>query len=397
MQIARDVHWVGVLDPQLRIFDVIVQARWGTTYNSYLVVGQEKVALIDTVKAGFEHSFFEKISQVTGIDKIDYIVLNHLEPDHSGALGALLQKAPQARVVVSRNGAHFVRNLLNRELDLITVGDGDSISLGGKTLQFISAPFLHWPDTMFTFLAEEGILFPCDAFGCHFCHEAIFDDLVGDFSQARKAYYDQIMRPFGEYVLKAYDKIKDLDIEMVAPSHGPVLRTDPRRYIDEYVTWSSAAKPGSTREILVLYVSAYGNTEMMARAVVEGAVVPGVAASIINIAQFDPAEMLRRVDAADAIIIGSPTINGDALKPVWDLLSGLATIKLKGKVGAAFGSYGWSGEAVKMIEERLKGLKFSVVEPGVRAVLTPKEEALSQCRDLGRRVAEAVKAGVRGH
>ena len=395
MRIAKDVYWVGVLDPQLRIFDVIVQARWGTTYNSYLVLGQDKTAIIDTVKAGFERTFLERIANVVEPSKIDYIILNHLEPDHSGALPALLEQAPKARIVVSKNGAHFVKNLLNQDLDAMVVGDGDLIDLGGRTLKFISAPFLHWPDTMFTFLAEDGILFPCDAFGCHFCHEALYDDLVGDFHDARKAYYDQIMRPFAEHVMKAHEKIKDLPIRMIAPSHGPILRSEPWRYIDEYVSWSApisdVRRSGArSREILVLYTSAYGNTERMARAIVEGAVAPGVDVSLINIAQLDMSEMLPKIEAADAIIVGSPTINGDALKPVWDLLSSLATIKLRGKIGAAFGSYGWSGEAVKMIEERMKSLKFKVIEPGIRAILTPDEEALRQCRELGRKVAEMV-------
>jgi len=388
LSIAQDVYWVGVLNPDLRVFDIVMHTAHGTSYNAYLVRGQ-KTALIETVKHGFDDEFLAHIRALVDPRAIDYIIVNHTEPDHSGALDRLLQEAPGARLIASRTGEHFVRHILNRDAPLSKVGDGDSLDLGGKTLRFVSAPFLHWPDTMFTYLEEEQILFPCDVFGAHYADERLFDDQVGDFSDEWRYYYQVIMRPFKDKMLEALDKLQGLPIRMIAPSHGPILRTNPQRYIELYRAWSENPHRAPGNRVVVAYVSSYGNTRRMAEAVASGAQEAGAQVLLVDAENRDPASLLDDIEAADALIVGSCTIAGDAVKPIWDLLASLATLRLKGKLGAVFGSYGWSGEAIPMLEERLKGLKLRLPEPPVKAILSPTAADLQACRDLGRRIAQA--------
>lgn len=383
--IREGIYWTGVLDPDLRLFDILFPTEGGTTYNSYLVQG-EKIAVIDTAKGRCYDQFLSNVSSLVDPEDVDYIICNHMEPDHSGSLAAFLEEAKNARVVVSRTGEHFVGNILNADVSPLKMGDGDVLDLGGKTLRFVFAPFLHWPDTMFTYAVEDKLLFPCDVFGSHYCDERMFDDLVGDFSGEFEYYYQGIMRPFKEKMLEAMDKIKDLDIEVIAPSHGPILRTDPWKYVTQYVEWSRPS-PTEAKKVLIFYAAAHGNTKMMANEVAKGANIDGVEVELFDLTETAPGDVLDRIETSQALIIGSPTINGDAVKPVWDLLSSLATIKLRGKVGAAFGSYGWSGEAVGMIEDRLKSLRFRIPEPGVKFTLVPTAEELKSCRDFGARIA----------
>lgn len=388
IEIKKGIYWIGVLHPDLRLFDVLFPTEHGTTYNSYLVKG-EKTAVIDTAKGRFYDQFLSNVKSLVDPKDIDYIVCNHMEPDHSGSLAAFLKEAKNAQVVVSRTGEHSVSNILNADVSPLKMGDGDLLDLGGKTLRFIFAPFLHWPDTMFTYAVEDQVLFPCDVFGSHFCDEQIFNDLVGDFSHDFEFYYRGIMGRFKDKMLQALDKIKDLEIEIIGPSHGPILRSDPWKYVNQYIEWSTPS-PTEAKKALIFYASAHGNTEMMAEEMAKGASIDGVEVEVFDLTETDPGEVLDRIEVAHALIVGSPTINGDAVKPVWDLLSSLATIRMKGKVGAAFGSYGWSGEAVGMIEDRLKSLKFKVPEPGLRFALVPTAEELESCREFGAKIAEGL-------
>ncbi len=390
VELKEGVWWTGVLNPQLRVFDIIMLADHGTTYNSYLVKGSEKTAVIDANKGSFSGEYLEMLRELTPLDKIDYVVVNHTEPDHSGSLGALLEAAPQARVVCGKNCVRFVANILNRDVDPMVVGDGDSLDLGGKTLKFIQAPFLHWPDTIFTYLEEDKILFPCDFLGAHFCDDRIFDDLMDDYSHAFEYYYLVIFRPFKQYVLEAIDKISGLQIEMIGPSHGPVLRSDPWKLVELYKQWSSTPAPGAEANLLVLYASAYGNTAMLAEKIAEGIRAAGVKVRVADIAGTELGMMIDLIEAADGMAVGSTTINGDAVEPVWNLLSHLATLKLRGKLGAAFGSYGWSGEAPKLIQDRLSGLKFKTPLEPYRVNLVPTEEDLAGAVAFGKDLAASL-------
>jgi flavorubredoxin len=391
VRVADGVHWVGALDPQLRVFDIIMKADHGTSYNSYLVTGGDRVAVIDAVKAPFYREFMQNISSLVDPREISYVVINHTEPDHSGSLARLLEDAPEAKVVCDRQCRNFVRNIVNRDVDPILVQDGDVLDLGkGVELSFIHAPFLHWPDTMFTYLQGEGALFPCDFLGSHYCDDRLFDDLVDDFSHAFEYYYQVIFRPFKRYVLEAIEKLKDRDIRIICPSHGPVLRSNPRDYIEKYREWSSLPAPEGEKTLLVFYASAYGNTAMMAERIAAGARAEGAKVMVMDAAATELGLMIDRIEAAKGIAVGSATINADAVEPVWYLLSHLATLNLKGKVGAAFGSYGWSGEAPKLIAERLKGLKFKVEEEPLRVNLVPTEDDLREAEEFGRRIARSL-------
>jgi len=391
-ELAPGVYWIGSIDRELRVFDVIMKAEQGTTYNSYLVKGKESCALIETVKAKFFDSYLSTVKTLVDPAQIDYIVMNHTEPDHSGSLGKMLVEAQSAKVVSSKNGVPFIKGILNRDIDVQVMGDNDSLDLGGVTLEFIQAPFLHWPDTMFTFVREHGVLFPCDFLGSHFSDERMFDDLVVDFSHNRKYYFDHIIRPFKEFALRALERIKDLPIRVIAPSHGPILRRDIEKYLGEYSEWCSVPLKSGRPKALVFYASSYGNTRRMAESVAEGCRSSGAEVSLFDLEVTEGADVLDEVEAADAMAVGSLTINGDAVKPVWDLLSSLATLKLRGKAGAAFGCYGWSGEAVKSIEDRFKSIKLKVPVEGVRAQMMVTDQDLDACRDLGEKLIKSLSS-----
>lgn len=396
LQIVPDVYWVGALDPELRSFDIILKTANGTTYNAYLIRGSEGIALIDTVKEGFEDEYFARLESVANYSEIRYIVLNHLEPDHTGALPELLKRAPQAQVIISQRAQAMLKALLKQgeaELAYTTVGTGDTVSLGDRTLRFLQTPFLHWPDTQCTYLENEHMLFSGDVFGCHFHDKRIFNDRVGDFRFSFEYYYAHIMRPFKDHVNDALDLIEPLDLSIIAPTHGPVLRDRPRLYVERYRQLSRPEFESELRDdeksLLIFYMSSYGNTARMAEAVFEGAERVGkVRVSLYDLEGGEVEPFVDLVESADAVAFGSPTINGDAVKPLWDLLSSFAVINLKGKVGAAFGSYGWSGEAVKMLEDRMRGLKMRVPVPGLRLKLIPTPEELEECRQFGQNLAE---------
>ncbi|HWI41402.1 MAG TPA: FprA family A-type flavoprotein, partial [Verrucomicrobiae bacterium] len=354
--------------------------------NSYLIRGRDKTAVIDTVKGRFREEFLEKVKQLVDPAEIDYYIVNHAEPDHSGSLASMLQLSPRAVVMCTQAAKTFLGNLMHAPFEAQAVRDGETIDLGGKTLRFILAPFLHWPDTMFTFLQEEGILFSCDAFGSHYCGAGLYDDEVPDFTADTRVYFDGIIRPFRDKVLSALDKIRHENIGMICPSHGPVLRANSRRYMELYEEWSRPPEEG--KKLAVLYMSPHGNTGKMALAVAEGARAAGMEADVRHINQITPAEIRDLLEQADVVAFGIPTINRDVPKPMWDVLSLLSTVKVKAVSAGVFGSYGWSGEACRIAEERLKGQNIKVPHPFVRNPFAPTDETLDACRSLGRALAE---------
>ncbi len=388
LKIKDGVFYTGAFDPDLRVFDIVIPTAHGTTYNSYFIQGSEKSALIDTVKLNTKDQLISKLSGLTDISKIDYIVINHTEPDHSGSLHIIKEIAKDATLVYSKNAHHFVKHIIKKDYNNITVGDGDSLDLGGKTLQFISAPFLHWPDTMFSYLKEDKILFPCDFFGAHYCDANVFNDLLADKDEAFEAfkfYFTHIMRPFKNYSLSALDKLKNYDIEIIAPSHGPILRKDLKKYIDWYMEASKASNPDSAvKKIAVIYASAYGNTEEMAKHIAKGANIDGLTeVSLINLVESDIKDVVDNIERADAVIVGSPTLNAKPPKPIFDMISSLVMLNVKNKRAAVFGCYGWSGEAVQMVQDILKSLRFIIVQEGLKIQMTPFEEDLLNCEKFG--------------
>lgn len=403
VQLVENVHWIGALDPELRTFDVILKTANGTTYNSYLVEGAEGVAIIDTVKEEFQDVFFAKIESLASYEEIKAIVLNHLEPDHAGAVPELLRRAPHAKVYVSVQGLKVLRAILKDDFDnytAIVVDTHDTVSLGNYTLRFLNTPYVHWPDTQCTFLEEKNILFSCDLFGCHFCDDRLFNDLVGDFRFSFEYYFDTVMRPFKSYVDRALNLVETLNITTIAPGHGPILRVHPGDYVHRYRQMTSPdlhrAVSGGEKSLLIFYISAYGATEDMAKAIFEGASkVKRARVSLFDLEGGEIQPFVNLIEEADGIVIGSPTINGDAVRLVWEMLSSLVSVDLRGKLGAAFGSYGWSGEAVGMIEDRMRGLKLRVPEGGLRFKLHPNEKELKECRGFGKRLAKHLTGQVK--
>ncbi len=388
IEIKPDLFWIGSEDPELRTFDDLFPTEQGTTYNSYLIKGESKIAIVDTVKHERADEFLAKVRKLVNPADVDYFIINHTEPDHSGSLAFMLQHCPKATVVSTQAARTFLGNLIHTPFASHVVKDGEILDLGGKHLRFIVAPFLHWPDTMFTLLEEDGALFTCDAFGAHYCGPSIFNDELPDYTKDMEFYFDCIMRPFKDKALAAIDKIRNERIEMVCPSHGPVLRKDPWKYIGYYENWCRPKEGGA--KVVILYLSPHGNTEKMARAVAKGAAIPGVEVVTEHISHVTPNEIRDLMEVADALIFGIPTINRDIPKPMWDVLAYLSTVRLKTNIGGVFGSYGWSGEACKMAEERLRGLNFKLPVPFVRFPFTPRPEGLEQCEAFGRAIAEEV-------
>ena len=392
--LSERVQWIGALDPTMRSFDIILKTPNGTTYNAYAVRGSEGVAVIDTVKAECAYQFFERLEAIARYDEIKVIVLNHLEPDHTGALPELMRRAPQAKLYISQSAQLMIKALLNQQdIDFISVGTGDTVNLGDRTLKFLHTPYLHWPDTQCTYLEEECILFSGDVFGCHFCDERLFNDKVGDFRFAFEYYYAHIMRPFRDHVINALELVEPLPINIIAPTHGPILRDQPKRYMQRYRELSGQRLQSEVnadeKTLVIFYISAYGSTTQMAQMIRDGAEqVAGVRASLYDMEGGDSDLFVDLVEDADGILIGSPTINGDAVKPAWDLVSSFAKINVKGKLAGAFGSFGWSGEAVRMLEDRMRGLKMRLPLDGVRIKLITSIDELEQCRRYGQEAGE---------
>jgi len=391
VMLAPDVHCVGVKDPGLTVFDIVIPTEYGTTYNSYLVKGTQKTALIDCVKRGFAGEFLNNIEEIVPVGKIDYVVVNHSEPDHAGALVDLLDRNPNVTVLLSRSAKTFVDNLVNAGFPFRIVGDNDELSLGGKTLRFINAPFLHWPDTILTYLAEDKILFPCDFLGAHYASPHTFNDELHEPANARKAfefYYGTIMRPYKENVLKACERLKDVPLEMIAPSHGPILRKDPRKYLAWYEERASASSRVTEKKVAIVYVSAYGNTAAMARKVAEGVAAAGLVPVLMNGVEVPVGEMIDRLEECVGFLVGTPTLNSNVPHPILQLIANLVVLNMKGKPASVFGSYGWSGEAIKTVQDILTSMRIKVSPEPIKVRMAPNDQDLQACVDFGKKFGE---------
>ncbi len=390
VEIISGVHWVGARHPDLEVFDDLFPTHNGTTYNSYLVRGRDKTALIDTVKAPFTEEFFSKVEEQLPLDQIDIVVVNHTEPDHSGALGALLERNPNLTVYCSKAAENFLKQLLHKPFKCHVVADGEKVDLGGRTLRFILAPYLHWPDTIFTYLEEERILFSCDAFGAHYCANKLFDDEILDFSADFYFYFDCIMRPFKDKIREALAKIEGLPLTMVCPSHGPIRRSSYLHAINAYRQWAAPPPRGDRPKALMVVLSSHGNTRSMASVIKAELEKQGIEVSQLPLSGMRDDDYRNALEQADVLLIGTPTIQRDAPPHVWHALSLISSVTPKAKLGAVFGSFGWSGEAVKMVEQRLEGLKYKLATGSISFRFTPTEENLAACRQFADQVANAV-------
>ena len=396
-QLTNDLFWVGNQDPELRIFDILMYTEFGTSYNSYVLKGSEKSVVFETSKVKFADQYIEKLTEIIPLNEIDYIIVSHTEPDHSGTIEKLLELNPKLKLVGTSAAMNFMKEICNKDFTSVIVKDGDKLSLGNKTLKFIAAPNLHWPDTMFTYVEEDGILVTCDAFGAHYSLEGVTNDAIpnrDDYESALKYYYEGIVAPFKSFVLDALKKVEGLKINMILTGHGPALTDNPMAVVEQYREWSTEKNPNTKKTIIVPYVSAYGYTETLAKKIAEGIqAYADIDVRLYDMVYADKEKVLDELYWADGILFGTPTIVGEALKPIWDLTTSIFAKTHGKKIASAFGSYGWSGEGVPNIMERLKQLGMKLYGEGLRIRFKPSEAQLQEAFEFGYGFGASVDAG----
>ena len=392
VKLKEGVYWVGVTDWAIRNFHGHeLSTHRGSTYNAYLIM-DKKIVLVDTVWGPFAEQLVENIRELVDPAKIDIVVANHSETDHAGALPVIMRHAPNAEVVVSKNGLTSVQGHFHENWKFRKVSTGDKINIGTNDLVFVEAPMLHWPDSMFTYLTGHNILMPNDAFGQHYATGFRFNDEVDQeelYEEALK-YYANILTPFSDRVIKKIDEViaLKLPVDMIAPSHGIIWRKDPLQIAMKYKEW--AAQAPEPRAV-ILYDTMWDGTKHMAEAIGDGLAEAGVDYKIFNLAVSDRNDVLVEVFRARTILVGSPTINNGPLPTIMPVLTDIKGLKFKNKVGAAFGSYGWSGEAVKAIEEHLAASGIHIIRDGIKFKWQPRPEELDACRAFGSELGEVTK------
>ena len=378
--------FTGALDHDLRVFDIIMYTEYGTTYNSYVLKTENHTVLFETAKAKCLDSWLEKVGEIAPLESVDYLVVSHTEPDHSGSVERLLELNPRLKIVATPCAIGFLKEIVNRDFYSIPVKDGQTLTLDDKTLEFIVVPNLHWPDTMYTYLREDKILVTCDSFGSHYACDGILSSAVTDqegYWKATKYYYDCIIGPFKSFMLDALERVRPLELDLICPGHGPVLDRNIPQMLDTYTQWSTVINPNPKPTVIIPYVSAYGYTGQLAQAIAQGIAQAGdIDVRSYDMVSADAAQVAQELLFADGFLLGTPTIVGEALKPIWDLTTGMFAATHGGKLASAFGSYGWSGEGVPHIMERLKQLKLKTVE-GFRVRFKPSEEQLAQAQEYG--------------
>ncbi len=389
-RIVNNVYWVGKNDWELRQFHGYeYSTHKGSSYNSYLIQ-EEKTVLIDTVFQPFSKEFIDNLAKEIDLKSIDYIIMNHAEPDHSGAISELLRLVPGTPVYCTENGVKSLKGQFHGEWNFKTVKTGDKLDLGnGKELIFIQAPMLHWPDSMFCYMTKDNILFSNDAFGQHFCTELLFNDLVNQSELYQEAikYYANILTPFSPLVLKKIDEVLkfNLPVDFICPSHGVVWRDNPAQIIHKYVEWASAYKEN---QITIVYETMYNGTRSIGESIVKGINSEDqvVDIKLYNIATNDLNDIITEIFKSKAVFIGSPTVNNGIMSHTAGLLEMVKGLKFKGKKGAAFGCFGWSDASTKIIMNLLKESGFEIVGESISCNWGPDEDAMQRAFDFGRSV-----------
>jgi anaerobic nitric oxide reductase flavorubredoxin len=392
-ELKNGIWWVGIVDWGLKHFHGFeLSTHRGSTYNSYLIA-DEKIALVDTVWSRFTSEFIENVREVVDPAKIDYVIAQHAESDHSGSLPAIMDLCPKATLVVSPRGQASISGHYHKPWKFHVVKTGDKISLGSCELVFIEAPMLHWPDSMFTYVSGKGVLMPNDAFGQHYATCLRFNDQVDQkelYEEALK-YYANILTPFSDMVLKKIDEVLalDLPVDMICPSHGVIWRKDPLQIVRAYQDW---ARQTPQDRAVVLFDTMWNGTRRMAEAIGDGLQREGVPYVLCHMGNSDRNDVVTKIFEAKAVVVGSPTVNRGPLPTLMPILEELRGLRFKNKIGAAFASYGWSGESLSIIEKRLEESGVTLVSKGVKALWAPSMEELAKCTELGREVGKAVKA-----
>jgi flavorubredoxin len=393
VEIAKGIYDVGVNDWNISDFHGY-STPYGTSYNAFLIL-DEKVTLIDTVKKGFERDLLRNISAIVAPEKIDYIISNHTEMDHSGGLETLMRAVGEDKpIFCSKMGKKNLSAHFHKKWNFQAVDNGGTLSLGSRTATFLETRMLHWPDSMFTYLNEDKILFSSDAFGQHYAGHEQFDDIIGDAIMPHaKKYFANILLHFSPLLLKLIRKVAEmnLDIQMICPDHGVIWRKNPSKIVEAYARWSRQESKGKA---IVVYDTMWHSTEAMADAISTGITEKGIEVRPMYLRKWHRSDILTEVMDAKAIVIGSPTLNNGMFPTVADFLTYMKGLRPQNKLGAAFGSYGWSGEAVKIIEKELAAMKFDIIDAGIRVQYVPDDDGHAACVEFGRGIGEAVKASV---
>jgi flavorubredoxin len=391
VEIAKGIYDVGVIDWTIRDFHGY-STHMGTSYNAFLVVG-EKIALIDTVKKSFADQLLRNIARIVDPSKIDVVISNHTEMDHTGSLPYVMEKVGKEKpIYCSSMGKKNLSRHFSEALNFQVIKEGEDLFLGDKTLSFIETRMLHWPDSMFTYLKEDKILFSSDAFGQHYAGHEQFDDVVGEKIMFHaKKYFANILLLYAPLILKLIERVTQLglDINMICPDHG-VLWRNPSTIIDAYAKWSR--QEDLVEKAVVVYDTMWHSTEQMALAIADGLHEEGIDVRPMKLREYDRSDIMTEVCDAKAVVMGSPTLNNGIFPTVADFLTYMKGLKPKNKIAAAFGSFGWSGESVKILEKELADMKFNLITPGLKHQYVPDEEALEKCVAFGRQIAAAIKA-----
>lgn len=385
VELKPDIYWVGGIDWDLRNFHGYLTQR-GSTYNAYLIM-DEKVVLVDTVKHYLFEEMLTRIKEIVDPAKIDYIVSNHVEMDHSGSLPKILELAPNAKVITSPKGEKGLRKHYKKEWDFQVVNSGDTLNIGKRNLTFVHTPMVHWPDNMVTYIPEDKLLLSNDAFGQHIACSGRFDDEVGwdILKEEAGKYYANIVLPFGDQVKKALDALSGLDIDMIGPSHGIIWRSFIPKILKEYQKWSSHQ---TENKAIIVYDTMWGSTEKMAYMLREGLSETGVPVTIKNLKTTHISDVLTDLLTSKMVVIGSPTINNGMLPTLGAFLTYIKGLRPKNRLGFAFGSYGWSGQAAGQIEEVMKELKWELPKEIVKINYIPETEDLENLKNIGRELGD---------
>ncbi len=389
IEIAKGIYNVGAVDWNIRDFHGY-STNAGTTYNAFLII-DEKIVLIDTVKKEFADQMLDNISQIVDPKKIDIVISNHTEMDHSGGLPRVMHRIGEDKpLYCSKMGLKNLSRHFPQKWNYHAVENGEGLSLGKRTLTFLETRMLHWPDSMFTYLKEDKILFSSDGFGQHYAGPEKFDDEIGDAIMPHaKKYFANILLLYSTKVLKLVETVMELGLEfdMICPDHGIIWRKDPGKIIEAYVKWS---KQEPEKKALVVYDTMWHSTEAMAESIAEGIAEEGVEVKPMHLRKWNRSDIMTEVIDAKAIIVGSPTLNNQLFPTVADMLTYMKGLKPKNKIGAAFGSYGWSGESVKLINKELEVMKFDIIDPGIKIQYVPDKKGKDACFELGRKIGKAI-------
>ena len=385
VEVAEGIYWVGAVDWNIRDFHGYATYQ-GTTYNSYLIM-DEKITLVDTVKKEFVDEMIDSISEIVDPKKIDYVISNHTEMDHSGGLPRTMHRIGEdTPLMCSKMGHKNLSRHFREEWNYRPVENGEEMSLGKRTVTFMETRMLHWPDSMFTYVKEDNLLFSSDAFGQHYAGYERFDDEIGDeIMEHALKYFANILLLYSPLILKLIGKVKEMGlvIDTICPDHGIIWRKEPHKIIESYVEWSTQRPK---KKALVIYDTMWHSTQKMAETIAEAIAGEGVNAKPMHLRSCHRSDVMTEVLDAGAIVVGSPTLNNGIFPTVSDFLTYMKGLRPQNKIGTAFCSFGWSGEAMNLINNELKGMKFDVIDPGVKIQYVPDEKGLEECREMGRSI-----------